>query len=364
MKRALSLVLSLSLAAVLLAGCGQGGGQPTPAPSTPASPSASPSGAPSTQTPAPSGKAIRVGYLTENLGDNAANDDAHAGVVRYAEEHDIELTVIETKELQDYDINARSLADEGYDLILVSTPTASEIISLLAPEYPETRFVISEGTVGDVENVSCWQTRVPEAAFLTGAFNALMNEHLGGPLKAAFVGGVRNPALERAQYGFTAGAEFVGGTGTVVYVGSFTDVAKGKEIAMQLYQDDLKVIQAYAGGSGMGVYQAAESMGEGYYSLGAANGQFHLSERIIASQVKQGGVIFYDCIQSFVDGTLPQGIFSLGVKDNAVDFKVAPGKEDLVPQEVIDKVDALRTQILNGDIVPPGNEAEYNAFGE
>ncbi len=71
-----------------------------------------------------------------------------------------------------------------------------------------------------------------------------------------------------------------------MYVGSFTDVAKGKEIAMQMYQDDMKLIQAYAGGAGMGVYQAAESLPEGYYALGAANGQFHLSERIIASQIK------------------------------------------------------------------------------
>ena len=96
-----------------------------------------------------------------------------------------------------------------------------------------------------------------------------MNQESGGPLKAAFVGGVRNPALERAQYGFTAGAEYVGGTGTAVYVGSFTDVAKGKEIAMQMYQDDMKLIQAYAGGAGMGVYQAAESLPEGEYTVPA-----------------------------------------------------------------------------------------------
>lgn len=268
MKKAIAMMMTLALTLTLLTGCGGGSGSGSDAPDA--------------------GKeTLRIGYLTEHLGDNAANDEAHEGVQRYAAEHDyVDLTVVETTELQDYDINARSMASEGYDLILVSTPTASEIIGSLAPDYPDTHFIISEGTIDDQENVSCWNARVAEAAFLTGAFSALMNQESGGPLKAAFVGGVRNPALERAQYGFTAGAEYVGGTGTAVYVGSFTDVAKGKEIAMQMYQDDMKLIQAYAGGAGMGVYQAAESLPEGYYALGAANGQFHLSERIIASQIK------------------------------------------------------------------------------
>lgn len=365
MKKALSILMAVMLTVALLAGCGGGASSSqSVAQAAAGTAGSSQAGESSEATPAQAASDIRVGYLTENLGDNASNDDAHAGVQRYAEEHGIDLTVIETKELQDYDINARSLASEGYDLIMVSTPTASEIISVLAPEYPDTHFVISEGTVADLENVSCWQTKVAEAAFLTGAFNALMNQELGGPVKAAFVGGVRNPALERAQYGFTAGAEYVDGACTVVYVGSFTDVAKGKEIAMQLYQDDMKVVQAYAGGSGMGVYQAAESMPDGYYALGAANGQFNLSDRIIASQAKQGGDIFYDCIDQFVNGTLPQGIFKLGVAEGAVDFKIAPGKEDLVSQEIKDQIDALREKIISGEIVPPSTEDEYNAFGK
>lgn len=359
MKRTLAIVVSVLLMAAMLAGCS------SPSSSSQAVSSAgSPSQGSSqglSQTPAVD---IKIGYLTENLGDNASNDDAHAGVMRYGDENGIEITVIETKELQDYDINARSLADEGYDLIMVSTPTASELIGSLAPEYPDTHFIISEGTVADVENVSCWQTRTAEAAFLAGAFNVYMNQELGGPAKAAFIGGVRNPALERAQFGYTAGAEYVGGECTAVYVGSFTDVAKGKEIAMQLYQDGLKLMQAYAGGAGMGVYQAAESMPEGYYAMGAANGQFHLSERIIASQVKLGGDIFYDCISMYVAGTLPNGIFSLGIEDKAVGLQIAPGMESLVPQEVQDKIDDLQQKIIAGEIVPPSNEAEYNAFGK
>lgn len=342
MKKAIAIMMTLALTLTLLTGCGGGSGSDTPS---------------SGEGP------LRIGYLTENLGDNAANDDAHEGVQRYAAEHDnVELTVVETTELQDYDINARSMASEGYHLILVSTPTASEIIGALAPDYPDTQFIIGEGTIDGQENVSCWNTLVAEAGFLTGAFNALMNQELGGPMKAVFVGGVRNPGLERAQYGFTAGAEYVGGTGVAVYVGSFTDVAKGKELAMQMYQDDMKLMQAYAGGAGMGIYQAAESLPEGYYALGAANGQFHLSDRIIASQVKLGGDIFYSCIEQFAEGTLPQGIFDMGIVDGAVDFQIAPGKEDLIPQEIKDQIDELREKIISGEIVPPSTEAEYNAF--
>lgn len=366
MKKVLSISLSMLLVLSTLTGCGNGGQSASQL--TPAAPAAQTStaadsgtaGGPETQPEVKS--TMKVAYLTENLGDNANNDDAYSGVKRFAEDHSIEVTVIETKELQDYDINARNLASEGYDLIMVSTPTASELIGVLAPDYPDTHFIISEGTVRDLENVSCWESRPAEAAFLTGAFNVLMNQELGGPAKAAFVGGVRNPGLERAQFSFKAGAEYVGGECTVVYVGNFTDVAKGKEIAIQLYQSDLKLIQAYAGGAGMGVYQAAESMPEDYYALGAANGQFHLSDRILASQVKKGGDTWYNCMQMYQDGTLPSGAFSLGIKEGVVDIVYAPGKEDMIPEEIKTQISALRDQIISGEIVPPNTEAEYNAF--
>ena len=191
-----------------------------------------------------------------------------------------------------------------------------------------------------------------------------MNQELGGGNKAAFIGGMRNPDLERSQYGFTAGAEYVGGEATVVYVGNFTDVAKGKEIALQLYNNGMKLVQAFAGGAGMGVYQAAESVGEGVYAIGGAAGQFNLSDSIIASQVKLTGNPIYDVCMEFYEGGLEGGIRQFGLKEGAVGIKYNPLHEEEVSGDIKTQLEEIQGKIVSGEIVPPSNEDSFNAFGK
>lgn len=347
MKRIAGLGMAVVLAASLMAGCSGGSSQ----------------AAAQTETKGESGsQEYKIAYITEKLGDNAMNDDSYNGIKKFSEETGIEVSLIESTELQDHELNARNFAMEGYDLVIESSGTASALLAQVAAEFPDTHFMIAEGTITDMDNVTSVQFKVSEAAFLTGAFDALMNENLTGERKGAFVGGVRNPNLERAQYGFTAGCEYVDGECTVTYIGSFTDVAKGKEIALQLYNNKFKVIQAFAGGAGMGVYQAAESLGDGYYALGAADGQFHLSQSIIASQVKYQGEALYNSIKEFIDGKLPSGAVSLGIKDGAVGIRYSDTSKDVVPEEILNEIKTLEDSIVSGEIVPPSTEDEYAAF--
>lgn len=307
---------------------------------------------------------LKVAFLADRLGDNAMNDESYRGIREFEEQAGINVTVVEAPELQDHEMNARSFAQEGYHLIIDATSKTSELYAAMAPEFPETHFVVQEGTVSDQPNVTCLRDRPSEGAFLVGAFNVLMNQELGGEAKAAYIGGIRNPDLERSQFGFTAGAEYVGGEATVVYVGNFTDVAKGKEIAMQLYNNDMKLVHAFAGGAGMGVYQAAESMGEGYYALGGANGQFHLSDSILASNVKLTGTSIFDACMLFCEGKLEGGIISKGIKEGSVDIRYAPGSEEKIPKEIKDEIAGLRDQINSGQLVPPMTQEEYDTFNK
>lgn len=349
MRKVFALLFAALFCLSLLAGCGGDTG------------SGSVSGPSSTGGEAP----LRVGVLFDGqLGDNAANDDTYEGMLQFAEETGAELTTIEVTEMQDHEINARNFAEEGYPLVVVGNAQPSDLIAQVAEEYPDTHFIIVEGTVENMPNVTCLRTRIGEAAFLTGAFNVLMNQELNGEAKGAFVGGVRNPNLERSQYGFTAGCEYVGGECSVVYVGNFTDVAKAKEITLQLYGDGLRLVQAFAGGAGMGVYQAAESMGDGYWALGAASGQFDLSDSIIASQVKNMGVMLYNACMKYLDGTLESGIIEVGLEDGSVGIKYNPLNQDQIPQEILDRVAELEAQLLDGTLVAPATEEEYQDFAQ
>lgn len=308
-------------------------------------------------------KVLKIGYLTDGLGDNSVNDAFFRGAQRFMEETGIELTVLEQRELQDYEMNARTLCQEDYDLLFFPFRKVGEIMIELAKEYPNTYFYVQD-TEANLPNLTSYKFLSDDSAFLTGAFSVLMNQELGGKPQSAFIGGQRNPTLERAQYSYTAGSEYAGGNCTVVYVGSFTDLAKGKEVALQLYQEGHRFIQAYAGGTGTGVFQAAESMPEGYYALGEADGQFNLSDRIIASMVTKSGDTTYGILKSFYDGTLEPGYKQLGYADGITSIVYAPGKEDLIPTYVKDRIDELGKKIISGEIKCPTTEEEYKSFAE
>ena len=309
--------------------------------------------------------AVQIVYIIagSKMGDQAENDNVFAGISKYAEETGASCEYFELAEMQDFDSVARSYCDNGFDLV-VGNPSTSEFINPVAADYPEVRFVCVEGTTpAETDNVMNVKTSIQEAAFVTGAFAALMNEELGGSKTIGFVGGVRNPNLERAQYGYTAGAQYVGGDCTTVYVGNFTDAAKSKELATQLFSGDTRIVQAWAGSANTGVFEAAESMGDGYYAMGGAGGQFDMSDSIIASQVKDISAVIYNaCNMAFGDGW-KAGENELGLEEEAVDLKYAPdGRDEIVPQEIKDQIDEIRQKIISGEIVPPSTEEEMAEF--
>lgn len=298
------------------------------------------------------------------LGDQAANDANWSGIQKYAEESGAECASIEVAELQDFDSTVSSYCEKGFDLIICNGAQPAEFVPAMAEANPDVRFVVMDGTTtAKTDNMLNIRFRVAEGGFVCGAFAALMNQELTGKAETAFIGGVRNPDMDRSLYGYAAGAKYVGGNSTNVYVGNYTDAAKAKELAVQLYSGDVRMIQAWAGGANTGIFEAAKSMGEGYYAMGGATGQFHMSDAILASQVKNNDVAGYDvCKMALEDGWV-SGTLDIGLADGAVGIKYAPdGRDADVPQEIKDQIEELCQKVISGEIVPPASEEEYEAF--
>jgi len=151
----------------------------------------------------------------------------------------------------------------------------------------------------------------------------------------------------------------------VVYVGSFTDIGKAKEIALQMYAAGSSVVQAYAGGAANGVYQAAESMSEDYYAMGAATGQFDLSpNKIIASTVVQYDVFFNQFCQDFVSsgGQITAHEIIGGLENGGTGIKFSPEIGDRIPEDIIAAVEEARGKIVSGEITVPYSQDELDNF--
>ena len=105
-----------------------------------------------------------------------------------------------------------------------------------------------------------------QGSFLVGVAAALKSK----TGKIGFIGGVETDLIKKFEAGFVAGVKAANPDIEVAvqYITQppdftgFNDPAKGKEIATVMYDDGIDVVYAAAGGSGLGVFQAASETGE------------------------------------------------------------------------------------------------------
>lgn len=356
MKKLLSVILAVALILTLFTGCAKGETNPSTNVSE-----TKPGGS------TPEGDSFHIAFVlagTGRLGDQASNDAQYEGMKAFCERVDGRLDVVELDELIDLDATVRRMAAEGVDVIALNDGNASDMMDEFCPEFPDITFLMMNGTnQNGYDNLINITSDVAEAAFLCGIFATEMNVVLGGEKKCGYVGGMRNPNLERARYSMQAAAELLGGQLTAVYVGNFTDAAAAKEITQQMHSDGIRIVQAWAGGCNKGVYEAAETAGSGYLSLGAATGQFHMSDTIVASLASKIDVAFERYCEQIYAGELPGGTYAMKLSEGTIDCVFAPDERaDQIPEAVAKLVDEYRQKLNSGELFAPKTEEEYREF--
>jgi basic membrane protein A and related proteins len=101
---------------------------------------------------------------------------------------------------------------------------------------------------------------------------------------------------------------------------------------------------AAAGGTGMGVYQAAKDAGK--LAIGVDSNQNHLQPgTMLTSMVKRVDVAVYNSFKAH-----KPGMTSLGLKEGGVDYALDKNNEKLVSAEMKTKVDAAKADIIAGKV--------------
>jgi basic membrane protein A and related proteins len=104
------------------------------------------------------------------------------------------------------------------------------------------------------------------------------------------------------------------------------------------------VVFAAAGGTGVGVYQAAKDAGK--LAIGVDSNQNHLHPgTMLTSMVKRVEVAVYNSFKQH-----KPGVTSLGLKEGGVDVAIDQHNAKLVSPEMKTKVDAAKADIINGKI--------------
>ena len=126
---------------------------------------------------------------------------------------------------------------------------------------------------------------------------------------------------------------------------AWNDPARGAELARAQFAGGVDVVFAAAGGTGVGVYQAAKDAGK--FAIGVDSNQNHLHPgTMLTSMVERVDVAVYNAFK----GVKP-GVTALGLAEGGVDYALDQHNAKLVSADMKKKVDAAKADIIAGKIV-------------
>ena len=239
----------------------------------------------------------------------------------------------------------RRMADRGATPIVGIGFSQGGSIEKAAKEFPKLQFAIIDSVV-DLPNVQSVVFKEQEGSFLVGMMAAMASK----TGKVGFVGGMDIPLIRRFQCGYEQGAKYanpkveVSANMTGTTPAAWGDPARGGELAKAQFAKGVDVVFAAAGGTGVGVYQAAKDSGK--LAIGVDSNQNHLHPgTMLTSMVKRVDVAVYNAFK----GTKP-GVSSLGLKEGGVDYALDEHNAKLVSADMKAKVDAAKADIVSGKI--------------
>lgn len=302
---------------------------------------------------------ITVAMITDVAGvnDQSFNQSAWEGLQKAEKELGIEVKYLESKQDSDYATNIETLVDEDVDLILGVGMKLADAIKEGSELYPEQNFVLVDEEI-DASNVKSILFKAEESAYLAGliAGKTTKTNNVG------FIGGMELPVIDTFKYGYMAGVKAANPDAKVQaqYANSFTDQAKGKAIANQMYTNGADIVFTCGGDVGTGAIEAAKENNK--YAIGVDRDQSDLApQNVLTSAIKRVDAGVFETVKSYVNGTFEGGTTTTyGLEENAVG--VPDTTKNLVSQDILDLVEETITKLKNKEITVPKNEEEYNAM--
>jgi basic membrane lipoprotein Med (substrate-binding protein (PBP1-ABC) superfamily) len=296
----------------------------------------------------PSKRAMKVALLlTGPISDDGWNASAYEGLTTTQRLLNAQVSYLESLEKSRFEESFRGYASDGYDLVIGHAYEFQDAALRVAPDFPATRFVVIAGNRAE-GNVSSISFRLEEATFILGALAASLSK--SG--KLGLVGGEEIPSLAPGFQGFIAGARSVRPDATVItkYVGSWVDVALGKEHASALISQGVDFIFQNADKAGLGVFQAARE-NPGVFAFGSNKNQNDVApDVILASAVIDVPSAISGLASAAREGRFRDGSYALGVREGIVSVEMNPKLADRVPAALTEQLNALQARVAAGEL--------------
>lgn len=282
--------------------------------------------------------------------DKSFNQSVYNGMERFKEESGVNYREFEVTNASQREQAIRRFAQRGANPIISVGFAQAAAVDKVAGEFPDARITLIDMVV-DKPNVQSVVFNEHEGSFLVGMLAAMKSE----TGTVSFVGGMDIPLIRKFECGYAQGAQYVNKDINVIrnMTGStpsaWNDPAKGAELAVSQFDRGSDVVYAAAGGTGVGVYQAAADSGK--YAIGVDSNQNYLQPgTMLTSMVKRVDVAAYNSLKAMQDGTWQAGFQALGLAQGGVDWALDEHNEALITAEMKSAVDAAKKAIIAGEI--------------
>ncbi len=273
----------------------------------------------------------KIGLIlaTGGLGDLSFNDQGFKGAMdaarviaqKFGVRPEAVLDYVEPTSIAEYEgYQLQFAASREYDVIVCIGFDQADALSVVAPRYPNQKFVIVDMVVIG-NNIASVIFNDWESAFLCGVVAGTLTK----TGKIGFLGGMEIPLIVRFLQGYTQGALWANPNLTAAdvvarYVGDWANPTLGAELSRSMYNAGVDIIYGAAGKSHLGVFAAAEE-NPNWWALGtdvdqALTAPEH-ADVIIASGLKRVDLAVESEILKVVEGTWTPGIRSYGIATEA-----------------------------------------------
>jgi len=280
------------------------------------------------------------------INDNGWNATAYEGLKAMEKELGVEGSYTENVSQSDQEEIIRGYAQQGYDMIIAHGFQFADAIQKVAPQYPKVKFVINNGSIAK-ENVCSLVVDNYQIGFLQGAIAAILSK----TGKVAAIGGEEMPPIRQTLEGFVQGAKYIKPDIDVktAMTGSFTDVAKMKEMALSFINQGVDVVMGDANQASLGAIQAAQEKKVLAIGYGADLNNV-APDTVVTSVVQSWAKAMVALGKIIQEGKYEPKVYYMGVKEGAVYLAPFHGFESKLAPEVKEKIYKVVEDIKSGKI--------------
>ena len=293
--------------------------------------------------------------------DKSFNESVFNGIRRFTEETGVEVMEVEvTNEARRRQAMERMI-QRGATVLLGVGFGQADAINAVAEANPDKQFSIIDVFWLDQPNLRQYSFKEHEGSYLVGVAAAMKS----GTGTVGFVGGMDSPQIWKFACGYVQGARSVSADVTVLQdmtgmtPAAWNDPVKGAKLARGQIDRGADVVYQAAGGTGIGVIEAAADAGK--LSIGVDSNQNHLAPgSVLTSMVKRVDLAAYQTFIDAMKGEFTAGVRSLGLAEGGVGWAVDEHNRALVSGEIEAAVEKAKQAIISGAVKVHNYEDDSN----